>query len=62
MFWIMTVKFITLGCKTNFYESQAMAELFLGYPTYALKSTGSELPSEETDSVGNAGEYDVEIE
>ena len=24
----MTVKFITLGCKTNFYESQAMAELF----------------------------------
>ncbi len=24
----MTVKFITMGCKTNFYESQAMAELF----------------------------------
>ncbi|MBR2453067.1 MAG: tRNA (N(6)-L-threonylcarbamoyladenosine(37)-C(2))-methylthiotransferase MtaB [Clostridia bacterium] len=24
----MTVKFITLGCKTNFYESQAMGELF----------------------------------
>lgn len=24
----MNVKFITLGCKTNFYESQAMAELF----------------------------------
>ena len=44
----------------NFY--QAMAELFLSHPTDALKSTGSELPSEETDSVGNAGEYDVEIE
>lgn len=24
----MKVKFVTLGCKTNFYESQAMAELF----------------------------------
>lgn len=24
----MTVKFVTMGCKTNFYESQAMAELF----------------------------------
>jgi len=24
----MKVKFITMGCKTNFYESQAMAELF----------------------------------
>lgn len=24
----MRVKFITMGCKTNFYESQAMAELF----------------------------------
>ncbi len=24
----MKVKFITLGCKTNFYESQSMAELF----------------------------------
>lgn len=25
---IIKVKFITLGCKTNFYESEAMAELF----------------------------------
>ena len=24
----MKVKFITLGCKTNYYESQAMSELF----------------------------------
>lgn len=31
----MKVKFVTLGCKTNFYESQAMAELFRekGYET-----------------------------
>lgn len=25
---IITVKFVTLGCKTNFYESEALAELF----------------------------------
>lgn len=24
----ITVKFITLGCKTNIYESESMAELF----------------------------------
>ncbi len=31
----MKVKFITLGCKTNFYESQALAEMFKnrGYET-----------------------------
>ena len=31
----MRVKFITLGCKTNFYESQAMAKMFedAGYET-----------------------------
>ena len=56
-----TLVFMTKG-ETSYNFYQAMAELFLGHPTDALKSTGSELPSEETDSVGNAGEYDVEIE
>ena len=56
-----TLVFMTNG-ETSYNFYQAMAELFLGHPTDALKSTGSELPSEETDSVGNAGEYDVEIE
>lgn len=35
----ITVKFITLGCKTNIYESEAMAELF--------KEKGYEVISEE---------------
>lgn len=36
----ITVKFITLGCKTNFYESEAMAELFLNRG-YELAEDGS---------------------
>ena len=39
MFYI-TVKFITLGCKTNMYESEAMAELF--------KSAGFEITKGKT--------------
>ena len=35
----MTVKFITLGCKTNFYESQAMGELFR-QKGYEITETG----------------------
>ena len=56
-----TLVFMTNGATSyNFY--QAMAELFLGAKTYALASTGSALPPEESDTVGNAGQFDVESE
>ncbi len=34
----MKVKFITLGCKTNFYESQALAEMFKNRGYEVVKS------------------------
>lgn len=34
----MRVKFITLGCKTNFYESQALAEMFKNVGYEVVKS------------------------
>ncbi len=36
----MKVKFITLGCKTNFYESQALAEMFRNRG-YEIVKTGA---------------------
>ena len=34
----MKVKFITLGCKTNFYESQALGEMFKNRGYEVVKS------------------------
>lgn len=56
-----TLMYMTNG-QTSYNYYQAMAELFLGAKTAALASTGSALPAEESDSIGNAGQYDVEIE
>lgn len=52
----MKVKFITLGCKTNYYESQAMSELFRqkGY-TIADKSETADIYVINTCTVTGTG-------
>lgn len=56
-----TLMYMTNGqASYNYY--QAVAELFLGAKLAALDGHGSALPAEESDSVGNAGKYDVELE
>ncbi len=53
-----TLVFMTNG-ETGYNFYQAMAELFLGAKTKALASTGTALPPEETDTVGNAGSVTI---
>ena len=52
----MKVKFITLGCKTNYYESQAMSELFraAGY-SVADKDEAADVYVINTCTVTNVG-------
>lgn len=59
-----TLMFMTNG-ETGYNFYKAVAKLFLGYEPACLASTGTTLPStsaEESETLGNAGSYGVEIE
>lgn len=51
----ITVKFITLGCKTNIYESEAMAQLFEGAGYDVVKSGTADIYVVNTCTVTGAG-------
>ncbi len=51
----MKVKFITLGCKTNFYESQALAELFKEAGYTVVKSGAADVVVVNTCAVTSMG-------
>ncbi len=51
----MKVKFITLGCKTNFYESQALGEMFKAAGYTVVKSGKSDVVVINTCAVTSMG-------
>ncbi|MDO4744860.1 MAG: tRNA (N(6)-L-threonylcarbamoyladenosine(37)-C(2))-methylthiotransferase MtaB, partial [Clostridia bacterium] len=51
----MKVKFITLGCKTNFYESQALAEMFKNSGYTVVKSGKADICVINTCAVTSMG-------
>lgn len=51
----MRIKFITLGCKTNFYESQALAEVFKNAGYTVVKSGGADVCIINTCAVTSMG-------
>ncbi len=51
----MKVKFITLGCKTNFYESQAIAEMFKARGYSVVKSGSADVCVINTCAVTSMG-------
>jgi len=51
----MKVKFITLGCKTNFYESQAIAEMFKNSGYEVVKSGNADVIVINTCAVTSMG-------
>ncbi len=51
----MKVKFITLGCKTNFYESQALAEIFRQKGYIVVKSGKADVVVVNTCAVTSMG-------
>ncbi len=51
----MKVKFITLGCKTNFYESQALAEMFKNRGFEVVKAGGCDVCVINTCAVTSMG-------
>lgn len=51
----MRVKFITLGCKTNFYESQAIAEMFKNSGYEVVKSGNADVIVINTCAVTSMG-------
>lgn len=52
---IITVKFVTLGCKTNFYESEALAELFRRAGHEVIKSGAADIYVINTCTVTGTG-------